>query len=157
MYCSKRYHVAYCVFWICGVEWCKLIMRYEIKSSLAVIFLCISFNVFLFFMLTSVNHNIHAYEPELVNKTADKTNEFIRVKVITHNTTEEVNEAYKQYMLERGHREENIITVNGWARWANKPIQYCVIHVVEPFTAYDQVFNTWGHELAHCVYGSFHN
>jgi hypothetical protein len=37
-----------------------------------------------------------------------------------------------------------------WDTTTNK----CEIHVVEPKKAFD--INTWGHELLHCVYGSWH-
>lgn len=102
------------------------------------------------------SNEAQAHEPELVNKSVNNTGMFLRIKVVTYSDLDEVNQAYKDYLEERGRETSDIQRVNGWARWSNGPTQYCIIHVVEPLTAYDQVFRTWGHELAHCVYGPFH-
>lgn len=52
--------------------------------------------------------------------------------------------------------------IEGFANWyLNKDtneMTRCEIHVVRPNSYMDNPeFTTWGHELAHCVYGSFHN
>jgi len=112
----------------------------------------------LVFSLEYYSDGAQAYEPELVNKAVDNSGIFLRIKVITYDNIEEVNEAYKDYLVENGLVEdrESVSTVNGWARFSTDGPRFCVIHVVEPFTTYDQVFRTWGHELGHCVYGAFH-
>jgi len=45
--------------------------------------------------------------------------------------------------------------VEGFAVWYNEIDDYCEIFVTVPKSDFD--INTWGHELAHCVYGKWHN
>jgi len=53
-----------------------------------------------------------------------------------------------------GSKEKDLM---GWSAWtANDPAK-CKIHVVKLKSATDNSqMTTWGHELVHCVYGSFH-
>lgn len=46
----------------------------------------------------------------------------------------------------------------GWSEWSpSKEGWGCTIHVTKPKGATDKgTFRTWGHELTHCMYGSFH-
>jgi len=45
----------------------------------------------------------------------------------------------------------------GWAAWTAAPPAKCDIHVVRLQSARDRgQMTTWGHELAHCVYGGYH-
>jgi hypothetical protein len=46
----------------------------------------------------------------------------------------------------------------GFAVWANpgKEPYWCDIHVLEPKSVDDERTLTLGHELAHCIYGSYH-
>lgn len=46
-------------------------------------------------------------------------------------------------------------TVEGFAVWYNTVEDYCEIFVTVPKSEFD--INTWGHELAHCVFGSWHD
>lgn len=43
----------------------------------------------------------------------------------------------------------------GMAVWS-KSDNLCEIHVIEARYQEDKQFETWGHELAHCVHGTFH-
>ena len=45
----------------------------------------------------------------------------------------------------------------GWSRWSEIETDGCEIHVVKLKHAnHTAQQKTWGHELAHCLYGAFH-
>lgn len=44
----------------------------------------------------------------------------------------------------------------GFANWVLNENR-CEIHVAKIRTENDPRMETWGHELAHCIYGNFHN
>lgn len=48
--------------------------------------------------------------------------------------------------------------VRGQAFWYEKPENpnECTIHVLEPNRVDGDITTSWGHELMHCVYGSYH-
>jgi hypothetical protein len=51
-------------------------------------------------------------------------------------------------------RERNLM---GWSLWTNKEDMGSEIHVVKLRNGRDtRGMKTWGHELAHCIYGAFH-
>lgn len=96
------------------------------------------------------------YGPELI-KTHDYTNKQFPVTVMVFDDERKLNSyLHKEKLLDR---EE---TVDGMAKWAlNKNDQSvmtrCTIYVVEPKgSKHYSELTTWGHELVHCVYGSFH-
>lgn len=46
--------------------------------------------------------------------------------------------------------------VNGWAAWSHNSTR-CSIHTVKPSDVNDRTnLETMGHELAHCLYGNYH-
>ena len=46
----------------------------------------------------------------------------------------------------------------GWAVWTEQSPARCDIHVVRLRSSGDRSqMTSWGHELAHCVYGRFHD
>ena len=64
--------------------------------------------------------------------------------------------AYKNRAeLIRNTQEYHTQHERGLAVW-NKSGGRCHIYVVRPKKVNDKEFETWGHELAHCVYGTFH-
>ena len=84
-----------------------------------------------------------------------RTRNSITVMVYTYDTVDELNESWEERT-----RNDNITfkTVLGWAEWNNgDPPYWCNIHVIEVDRVYDAELNIWGHELAHCLYGNFHN
>lgn len=46
----------------------------------------------------------------------------------------------------------------GFAQWYKneKDINVCVLHLLKPKSIDDEITLTWGHELAHCAYGTYH-
>ncbi len=94
---------------------------------------------------------------ELVDKEFDRSGEELVITVHTYDNYDEVTEAF------RNHLGDDIDKVSnpdhqreGWATWSPDDNK-CDIHVVVPKYAYrSRELETWGHELAHCVYGRFH-
>lgn len=82
--------------------------------------------------------------------TLNNNGKSIIIKVIIHDSYHDVNIAYREMFPNRPTAKKL-----GWAGW-NEAGTLCQIHVVDFKDAKDPVLNTWGHELGHCVYGSWH-
>ena len=88
-----------------------------------------------------------------MNKTHDITGEYVDIRVMTFSTQRQLNK-----YLKRKDGEE----VEGLAQWAHPKgdltkVKRCDIYVVEPNSSRDYgQMETWGHELMHCIYGSYH-
>ena len=54
-----------------------------------------------------------------------------------------------------GNRKEKKLGFAVFANPGNKPY-WCEIHATRPKRADDEPMDTMGHELAHCVFGQFH-
>lgn len=87
-------------------------------------------------------------------KEHDRTNLPILVTVKVYPNHAEVTKAKIAHERERGVRHTG--RVMGWAAWNATGTNQCHVHVVEPKTYNDSELETWGHELAHCVYGRWH-
>lgn len=88
----------------------------------------------------------------------DFAREKLEVTIVVHENEREVTEAYRAWSKANpGQYDKNPkATRQGWAKWNNVDNQ-CEIHVVKPRHANDSnTMETWGHELVHCSYGSFH-
>lgn len=92
---------------------------------------------------------------EGIKKTHDVTGEYIDIRVMTFKS---------QSSLQR-HIDKNNLSnddVEGLAQWVHpkndlSKVKRCEIYVVEPSGVKDySTMQTWGHELAHCMYGSYH-
>ena len=90
-----------------------------------------------------------------IKGTHDVTGEYLDIRVITFNSQSSL----------QNHLRSNKITsdeVEGLASWfhpAGDPQQVirCDIYVVKPSGVKDtSTLQTWGHELAHCIYGTYH-
>lgn len=97
----------------------------------------------------------------------DRANTDINIKVIFHENGIELEEAYR---MANNLPERTIVPEQwGFAQWnefldedgnsiALPGQQYqCTIHTFKPKRQNDQLVLTLGHELLHCVYGSYHN
>lgn len=88
----------------------------------------------------------------------DNTGEFMLVRVDTYESDEELNKNYKNAV-----GEENYIPVGGYASidMRNPLFDICRVHVPDPniedYETDGNVFTAWGHELAHCTYGDYHD
>lgn len=85
--------------------------------------------------------------------TQDYSNIQFPITVYTYDSREELNKAVEG-KKPKGQR------VEGLALWflkkENREMIRCEIHVVSPSKVDDEHTLTWGHELAHCIYGTYH-
>ena len=90
---------------------------------------------------------------EKISGTQDYTGVQFPITVYTYDTRAELNKAVED-RKPKGQR------VEGLALWfltkETRKMQRCEIHVVSPSRIDDEHVLTWGHELAHCVYGTYH-
>ena len=90
-----------------------------------------------------------------ITKTHDVTGEYIDIRVTTFSNDRQLNKFLKS-------NDFSSQEVDGLARWAHpknelSKVKRCDISVVEPYGVKDtRTLTTWGHELAHCIYGSYH-
>lgn len=89
-------------------------------------------------------------EPEF-----DRSNQVMSVKVVVHDNTNDLSEARRQRLgVDALPSREG--TLQGWAGWSKEAPYQCEIHVLRASSQQDYQFSTWGHELAHCLYGNYH-
>lgn len=84
----------------------------------------------------------------------DNSNRQFPITVFTYGSVSELNAAIKD-------KKSSKNKVRGFSRWwfaskEKKEMLRCEIHVVTPRIKDGTHVMTWGHELAHCVYGSYH-
>lgn len=102
-----------------------------------------------------------------IKPTIDRVNQDINIKVIFHENGNELEEAYR---IANNLPEKTMVPEQwGFAQWnefldkdgnsVTLPGQQyqCTIHTFKPKRQNDQIVLTMGHELLHCVYGSYHN
>jgi len=101
-----------------------------------------------------------------IKPTIDRTERDITVRVIFHENRESLEEAYRTINL----LEDNIPIPEQWGfakwnEWRDRQGNYieplvaelkCEIHTFRPKNQDDQLVLTMGHELLHCVHGSYH-
>lgn len=93
----------------------------------------------------------------------DRTNQTHRINVVTHLNLNELNEAYDQRIKENG-LERNPSRKLGWSGWSMRENRidggfYCEIHIAfDPTSPHitEQQAVTLGHEMFHCLYGTYH-
>ena len=75
------------------------------------------------------------------------------ITVHTYDTKSELNKAIRN-------KTQHGQNVEGLALWflgkETSKMKRCEIHVVTPKGVEDDYMTTWGHELAHCVFGTYH-
>jgi hypothetical protein len=89
-----------------------------------------------------------------IPQTHNAENQDFIVNVMTFESESALNKYIEENNLETRQ-------VQGLARWLitteSKVVKRCDIYVVKPKSSRDNsTFTTWGHELVHCIYGSFH-
>lgn len=90
-----------------------------------------------------------------LEQTHDLSGQMFPLKVIVFESERALNKHVEKNNLAQSE-------VLGLARWTAKKndlssVSSCTIYVVDPKGLNDSNrFETWGHELVHCVYGSFH-
>lgn len=90
-----------------------------------------------------------------ITKTHDVTDQYVDIRVMTFETMSQLN----KFLELKAYSDQE---VEGLARWVHPKddmttVKRCDIYVVEPSGVRDtNTLETWGHELAHCIYGSYH-
>lgn len=94
--------------------------------------------------------------PSSLPEDFDRSGEEMRITVIFHATQSDIDKAFVEEFGRA--RNESKIKRLGFAVWANpgnKPY-WCRIHAQKPTKEDDEKMDTLGHELAHCLIGTFH-
>lgn len=86
----------------------------------------------------------------MIVKEFDRGAKTLTIRVITHESYAEVTRAKEKFT---GKPSEPLL---GWSAWSKDEPGQCEIHVVMAQRYDDKEFPTWGHELAHCLYGNYH-
>jgi len=87
---------------------------------------------------------------ETVRPTMDRSGQIQQIQVVVHPSYADLNRAYVKF------KKSAQPEVLGWAAWSIDVPGQCEIHVTKPVALKTPVVHTWGHELMHCVYGSYH-
>lgn len=107
---------------------------------------------FLFITLVSIQSCESENSAMTETHNAEETDIIVSVKTFT--TQDKLNKYVRKHDLE-------VVEVEGLAQWRLKKgedVPYrCDIYVVKPKSSKDyETQETWGHELMHCIYGSYH-
>lgn len=93
-----------------------------------------------------------------LQKTHDRTSEEMTIVVHVYPNEKEVTKSYwknQEEIFNRNVTDE--FTRLGWAGWDTKS-NYCEIHTIDIKYKNDKnAIQTLGHEMTHCLYGSFHS
>lgn len=92
---------------------------------------------------------------EPMKKEYNRSGQLIEVVVIEHASYEELQRAFVERNARYGVDIPPFGQV-GWSAWSVDPPYQCEIHVVPPKYIDDEETLTLGHEMSHCLYGSFH-
>ena len=102
-----------------------------------------------------------------IKPTTDRTNQDISIKVIFHESNKSLEDAYRI----ANNLSDNVPVPDQWGfaqwnQWADRdgnlidlPDQpyWCTIHVMKPKRQNDRPVLALGHEMMHCLYGSYHD
>jgi hypothetical protein len=110
---------------------------------------------------------VAACEPrkEPIVKTIDRTSAPVIITVYVYDTQRELDEAYRRlHNIRRGDDSESRYGFARWPEWYDKDGNMvsdggpwtCEIHMLEPKYIDDERTLTLGHEMVHCLYGSYH-
>jgi hypothetical protein len=122
---------------------------------------------FLLSILLGVALTLTACEPrkEPIEKKIDRTGKPITVTTYVYSTQRQLDEAFRAiHNIPRG---EDVDSRYGFARWqewrdgAGNVIEIdeqltCELHILDPKYVDDEATLTLGHEMIHCLYGSYH-
>lgn len=78
------------------------------------------------------------------------------ITIYVYKNEREVTKAYKEFLGNEIKNDPNKDAIRqGWSTWLSD--DSCEIHVVKHKSQSDKNnFETYGHELTHCLYGKFH-
>lgn len=87
-----------------------------------------------------------------LKKEFDRTERPQKITIFVYDTKSKMKQAKKNF-------DNYVPDVNleGWAKWSNIESSGCEIHVMKIRSKNDtSQMEIWGHELAHCIYGAYH-
>jgi len=100
---------------------------------------------------------------EEINKKFDRSGEPVVVTIYTYDSQRELDAAFREiHNIARG---DDVDSRYGFARWHEwrdpegnlvEVERECEVHIVKPEHVDDEATLTLGHELLHCLYGSYH-
>lgn len=86
----------------------------------------------------------------------DRTHNEMTIVVRTYPTHVQVTRELDEFHRQKGITKLPARHSLGWAAWNTEAPYACVINVKTPDRVDDDDVTTMGHELAHCLYGSYH-
>ena len=122
-----------------------------------------------FLMAVVISLTVTGCEPqgEQIEPTIDRVGEDLVVRVYFYDNTRGVTEMYRKlHNIPRGNPMPNKLGFAMWPEWRgpdgearDRPpdeLYECEIHTIRPRLVDDNATMTLGHELLHCLYGSYH-
>ena len=88
-----------------------------------------------------------------ISGTMDNSGVQFPITVHTFQTQREYDKAVKDI---KTHNEPSLGYSRWWLSKTTNEMTRCEIYVVVPNAVDDDHMDTWGHELAHCIYGRYH-
>lgn len=89
-----------------------------------------------------------------VAKDFDRSGQPQAITIYVYPNESAVTDAFHKQMAGKNSPRDGLTRL-GFANWVLNTNR-CEIHVAKIRTAEDPRLKTWGHELAHCIYGNFH-
>jgi hypothetical protein len=93
------------------------------------------------------------YEP--MNKEHNRSGKQITITVYEYDSYADVNKALAEFAKENNQEKSGDVSL-GWAAWDRLEPYQCEIHIKPPDKIDDDDTLTLGHEMSHCLYGSYH-
>jgi len=90
-----------------------------------------------------------------MQKEHNRSEKEITITVYEYKTYTEVSKALEIFQAERGQQATKDTSL-GWSGWDREEPYQCEIHIKAPTRIDDEDTLTLGHEMAHCLYGSYH-
>lgn len=90
-----------------------------------------------------------------MEKEHNRSGEPITITVYEYKSYKDVSMALKIFQTERGQPVTKDTSL-GWSAWDREEPYQCEIHIKPPDKIDDDDMLTLGHEMSHCLYGSFH-
>lgn len=90
-----------------------------------------------------------------MEKEHNRSGKPITITVYEYDSYADVSKALSDFEKANGQERTKDLSL-GWAAWDREPPYQCEIHIKPPDRIDDDDMLTLGHEMAHCLYGSYH-
>lgn len=94
-------------------------------------------------------------KPEM-KKEHNRSGKPITITVYEYNSYKEVSDALAKFQKDLNQPVTKETSL-GWSGWDREEPFECVIHIKPPKRIDDEDTLTLGHEMSHCLYGSYHD